>query len=234
MGKSLIRITAALTALLAGAFAFADEAFDIYAIDVALLMDKKIQKGINLQEIQRFKLNKHADWFNAESAKIAKETTKANAAAQQKKMDTLLGQFKTKVVGELSKWQKGRMREISLQVAGPLALMDDRIGAQIGLTKTQIKKLRDAYEANSKKGAEISQKAYDPIVKKYAAKKPKTDAEKKKLQAEMDKELKAAEKKIEPQLAKLSKDFSALIDSTLNDQQEKNYKALLGTPFKPE
>lgn len=234
MGKSLIRIAAIFTALIAGTAAYADEAFDIYAIDVALLMDKGIQKAINLQEIQRFKLNKHADWFNAESAKLAKATTSSNAAAQQKKMDTLLGDFKKKVVAELSKWQKGRMREISLQAAGPLALLDERISGKVGLSKPQLKKLRDVYEANTKKSAEISKKAFDPIVKKYAAKKPKTEAEKKKLQADMDKEMAAASKKIQPELDKLSKSFQALIGSTLNDQQEKNYKALLGTPYKPQ
>lgn len=218
-----------------GGFASAD--FDTDVANIALLQSKKIQTELKVTAAQRATLNKHADWFNAENQKLVKE---AEALAKQGKQPTqammqkgnkIQADMKTKVVSVLSKWQKQRLREITLQGAGYLALMDPTVAKRVGLSSTQSANIRKEFEANGKKAGEAQQKAIKPIVDKYQGKKPKNAAEEQKLSAEFQKEMQAAQAKVQPTLKKLQDSFNAYVKKTLTAQQMKTFTTLQGPKY---
>lgn len=233
---TLKALLAGLTLAAAVGAQAAPDAFDKYASNIAILQDKVIQKELKINEAQRAKLNKHASWFNGETKKLndaVEKTKKPPTQADQKKLATLMNQMKDKVVAELSQYQLKRLREISLQMTGDRALLDPTVGKKVGLTDAQIKKLQGSYETTAKKMVDLETKTYKVINDKYAAKNPKTDAEKKKLTQEWDKEMAAAQKKIAPTLKQYAGEFTKSLNSTLSAAQKNKWTALLGKIFKP-
>ena len=142
--------------------------------------------------------------------------------------------LKTRVLGELSASQVKRLREITLQRDGLVPLMDTRVSDKIGMTAAQLTKIREAYVANDNKAKQIQQKAFAPVCEKFGKMKPKSDAEKKLLEEQANKELDAEKKRIQPELEALSKQFAALVDETLTKGQKDAFNKLKGTPFKPK
>jgi hypothetical protein len=231
---SLIGI-AALTMAAGGAWADQDIEFDRYACNILILQDPEIQKELNIQPIQKFNMNKHADWFNAEQGKLETQVRTGQATQDMaKKQEGLLDQMKVKVMKELSKWQTGRLREISLQQAGPMALLDEKVAKKVSISDAQLEKIRKKYADNSKDAAKLEDAAFNPIVAKYKALKPKDQAEALKFQGEFEKEMSAAGKKIEPAVLKLSDSFQTFLDEAMTKDQQDKFKALLGKPFTPE
>lgn len=227
--------TAALVLVSTAAFA-APDAFDKYAADITILQASEVQKELKVSQAQRNKLNVHAKWFEAEQVKLRKtvDPKKGATEADQKKFSNLLNSFKDKVVAELSAVQLKRLREISLQNMGHVALLDDKVSAKVGLSKTQLEKLRNAYKAMAKKVSDAEVAAYKPINDKYKAKKPKDKAEEEKLRKAMAAEIQAAANKIKPTIQKLTAGYKATLDATLLADQKKKWSALQGVPFKPK
>jgi hypothetical protein len=217
-----------------GVAAAADE-FDAYFSDIGILQLKPVQQELKVTEGQRLAMNKHADWLNAQSQAINTQVKSGKTKPEDanKLMVGHLSSLKRKVLAELTAPQVKRLREITLQRDGLLPLLDQRMADRIGMTPAQSKKLRDAYEANNKKADDIQTKALKPIVDKYAAMRPKDDAERKRLEEQGNKEIEAATAKIKPQLEQLGKDFKALVDSTLSKGQKDDFEKLKGVPFKP-
>ncbi len=225
------------TVLVASAASFASADFDSDVANIALLQSKPIQTELKVSAAQRATLNKHADWFNAENKKLSAE---AEALAKQGKQPTqalinkgtkLGDTMKTKVLAVLSKYQKQRLREITLQGAGYLALMDPIVGKRVGVTADQTSKIRKQFEASGKKAGEIQQKAIKPIMDKYKDKKPKNAEEQQKLATQFQGEMGAAQKKVEPQLKKLQDEFNAFVKKTLTAAQMKTWNGLLGAKY---
>lgn len=211
--------------------------FDYDVANVGLLMVKEVQTDIGITKAQKDKMNVHADWFNSQVKKIQtsyqaalKKDSKAKPPVAQ--MNKLGADFKKKVLGVLTASQIKRLREITLQDAGNLALLDPIVAKKLGLTAAQQKGLKAKFASNSKKGAELQAKTFNPIREKYAKKKPKSEAEAKKLSEAMRKEFDAAAKKIKPQLEKLQKEWDAYVLQSLSKSQEASFKALKGKPIK--
>jgi hypothetical protein len=226
-------LATALAAL--GALSSAQDEFDSYFADIAILQLKPVQTELKVTEAQRAKMNQHADWLKTQGAAIESQVTsgKMTKEAANRLMAAHLGALKKRIIGELSASQLKRLREITLQRDGLLPLMDQRMADKIGLTKAQLTKLRDAYLANDKKAKDLQQQTFAPIFEKYEKMKPKSDAEKKTLTDQANKELDAAKKKIQPQLEALGKSFADLVEATLTKGQKDAFNALKGTPFKP-
>lgn len=225
-------------ALLFGAVATAlgaDE-FDAYFADIGILQLKPVQTELGVTEAQRASMNKHADWLNVQSKAIDSQVRSGKMKPEDanKLMQTHLVNMKNKIIGELTAAQLKRLREITLQRDGLLPLLDKKLCAKIGVTETQRKKLADAYLANDQKAKQLQTQAFKPIIDKYSKMTPKTDAEKKKLSEQADKELQAAKDKIQPQIDKLGKDYIALVDSTLTAGQKDAFNKLKGKPFIPK
>jgi len=234
---SPIRIGTAILALVATTATFAD-AFDERTANVALLQMKAVQTDLKISEAQRKKMNVHAEWFNKEAEKVRAAWVKT---AQGKtnppppptaKLQALEQSLKGKVFKELSQFQIKRLREITIQQAGVLALLDDNIAKKIGMSATQITSLKTRFQSNAEKAGKIQSAALSPINNKYKDKKPKDQKEAEALQSQYQKEVQAAAKKIEPQLAALRKDFETFVNSTLTAPQKSAWTALKGKPFK--
>jgi hypothetical protein len=217
-----------------GVAAAADE-FDAYFSDIGILQLKPVQQELKVTEGQRQAMNKHADWLNAQTKSIDTQVRsgKTKPDDANRLMIGHLSSLKKKILGELTDTQIKRLREITLQRDGLLPLLDQRMADRIGMTAAQSKKLRDAYNANNKKADDIQTKALKPIVDKYAAMRPKDEAERKRLAEQGNKEIDAAKEKIKPQLEQLGKDFAALVESTLSKGQKDDFDKLKGVPFKP-
>lgn len=229
-----------LTVLVAlGAFAaqaaFAQNEFDFYFADIAILQQKPIQAELKVSEAQRANMNKHADWLAAQGKSIegqvnAKKLTPDEA---NRLMVAHIATMKKKVIGELSAPQLKRLRELTLQRDGLLPLLDQKMADKIGMTKAQLTKLRDKFVENDKKVKDIQATAFGPIISKYNAMKPKSQAEEQTLIGQRNKEFEAAKKKIQPQLESLRKGFEDLVESTLTKGQMDEFNALKGKPFVP-
>jgi hypothetical protein len=210
--------------------------FDAYIADIQILQDKNVQAELGITEGQRTAMNKHADWFNGETHSIGSQVNSGKLKPEEAntKMGSLLVTMKHRIIGELTAAQLKRLREITLQRDGLLPLLDKKVGEKIGLTEGQRKKLVTAYAENDEKARNLQKTAMQPIADKYAAMKPKDKAEETKLTDQMNKEMAAAAAKIQPDLEKLAKTFSDLVDATLSKGQKDDFTALKGKPFVPK
>lgn len=212
--------------------------FDQDIADITLLQIKEVQTELKINPSQKATLNKHADWFNAENKKLMTEAQKYASEGKQPPQSLVtkgvkLGDdMKSKVLKVLSKWQTKRLRELTLQNAGYLAVMDPNVAKKIGLSDANLKKIRTRYEETSKKAASAQQSAIKPVMDKYQNKTASTDAEKKKLQADFNKDMEAAQKKLQPQLKKFQDEWIAFVKKTLTASQLKSFEGLQGTKFK--
>lgn len=225
-----------LTTLLATSLSMAQaDAFDKHVASVEVLQAKPVQSELKISEGQRAALNKHAAWYNKATEGIVKSLGNSPSTAEKEKsaerIQSLHGQLKDKVFGELSKWQMKRLGQISLQQLGVLAVMDAKVASKIGLSSSQLKTIRDGWNRTGTKVAEIERKARQPIWDKYKAKKPKDDKEAQSLRTAFEQEMRAAGDKIAPQLKAQKEGFESLVDKTLSASQKKTWDELKGKPF---
>jgi len=214
------------------------DAFDERTSNVALLQSKAVQTDLKISEAQRKKMNVHAEWFNKEAQKIRDAWVKTAQGknppppAPTAKLQALEQSLKAKVFKELSQTQIKRLREITVQQAGVLALLDDSVAKKIGLTAAQITSLKAKFKSNAEAAQKLQATAINPINAKYKDKKPKDQKEAEAMQAQYSKEVQAAAKKIEPQLAALRKGFETFVNTTLSAAQKSSWSALKGKAFK--
>lgn len=235
----LLLVAAAPAALLAQA-----QTFDFYACNIAVLQDKGIQGEIGVTEAQRKSLNTHASWYNGETEKLQKQGAAAKTDAERqaiaKKFQALIGPMKDRCLKVLTPGQIKRLRELSLQLEAPAVLLDERVAKQVGVSADQLKKMRTTYEANVGKAKKLQESTFRPIMQKYDGlakkaeklEKSKKEAELKRLQAALDKEMKAAGSKIQPQVVKLGTETRNGILKALSPAQRSAYDKLLGKAYK--
>lgn len=226
------------TVLVAGMAMAAPDPFDVKVANIGLLQLKEVQKELKVNESQRKQLNKHADWFNSENQKLGQQAQKYIKDRKpvpksiEAKGEKIAKDFQKKVVSVMSIWQMKRLREITLQDVGFLALLNDDIAKKLSLSATQKKNLKTKFEATTKSAAKIEADTAKPIIDKYKDKKPKNEAEAKSLTASFNKEMEAAMKKATPKINKLQTDWLAYVKKTLSKAQQNKFKALQGPPFK--
>jgi NAD/NADP transhydrogenase alpha subunit len=237
MNRARILAFAGLASLAAIALAQSG-GFDAYASNIMILMDRKVQDEIGVNESQREKLNVHADWFNKGREKLAKDFTESQKKDKEAKppveaASKMEEEFKTKVVKDLSQGQLKRLREITLQATGPVVLLDERVSKEIGMTQAQLNKLRKAHEAGQALGAMIERRALGPIVQKYQKQEPKTEEARKKAAEAMNKEIGRARLSASVLLNLVGGSYAAIMQTTLTEGQKKDFRELLGKPFQP-
>ncbi|MBX3096523.1 MAG: hypothetical protein KF812_06650 [Fimbriimonadaceae bacterium] len=209
----------------------AQDPFDVHASQMELLQLKPVQRDIGITEIQRSKMNKHADWFNAETKKLQdKYGSREDQGGEEafNALSALHGQLKTRILSELTSNQIRRLREISLQDAGPVALLDEQVATRVGLSAANLQKLRDEFEKSGKAAAELEEKTLAPIYDKYREKAMAGDTA---AQTALEREINAARQRIAPEMNRLQGAFLQLLDTTLTDQNKEAYTMLQGTPF---
>lgn len=232
-----MKIAAAVLIVLAFRGAFAQDAFDKHASNMALLQTKPIQRELGVTEAQRAKMNAAAAVYNKQMSAVAADMQKAASSGKKppadvkKRADSALAALNNSVISQLTPTQLKRLREISLQAAGAASLADDQVGKRVGLSPDQIKKIRSIYEAAIKKAAALEEKAVDAAIGDLKKKTPKSDAEAKKLYEEAQKRAQAARQKAAPQSNKIR--IQAEVDAMklLTPQQKAAWIMLIGKKY---
>src|SRR5688572_8244925 len=178
--KSAITLLAIVWAVFAGAQGLDKlDPFWFHCSDVQILQAKEIQKEIRLTEAQRNKMNVFAQRHQAKLTALGAEYEKKKKPQDPQKDPRLVGYFlelKKNVMAQLSTAQLKRLGEISLQRLGMASLMDDKVGARVGLSKTQINSLRNVFQDGGKKYASVERSAAEPVLNKYKDKNAKDKA----------------------------------------------------------
>jgi len=213
----------------------ADLSFYKQIASIDILQAKSVQTELKVTESQRAAFNKHADGYNEQTKTLTSSFQKGTLpkADFAKKLGDAQTSLHDRIIAELASPQISRLGQITLQRAGIIALMNPLVSSKLGITQAQSKTLTEGLRKTGEEVAEIERKTKEPIVKKYQAMTPKTDDEKTKLQAELDKEILAANKKNQPELLKARKGFEDLVDKTLTTGQKKSWSDLKGPLFKP-
>ncbi|MCH7903390.1 MAG: hypothetical protein IH944_02355 [Armatimonadetes bacterium] len=219
-----------------GGSALAADAFDKHACNVTLLQAKSVQKELGITETQRAKMNVHADRNNAQGMEIDRlvSSNKITIADATIRVGRLRSELKKRVVGELNSAQIIRLREISLQQAGALALLDPVVGTKIGMSKAQTDLIRAKYVEHNAQAQKIKGDAFGPIDEKYKRMKPANEEEARKLQEQFVTERTAKQKEILPKLIALATEFDKAVEAVMTKGQIESYKKLKGKVFKPK
>ena len=213
--------------------------FDYHCADVILLQAKEVQKELSINEAQRKKMNDAADTHRTRlttyQAQQKAAKTKDTREQSQTKLKNYFDELKRGVFTSLSAAQLKRLREITLQRAGLLALLDDVVAKKIGLTGAPHDKFRKAFSDGAKEAGNIERATLKPIFDKYEGRMraAKTADERQKIEAQMRPELEAAGKKIAPQIQKLQNETRQKLVGMLSASQKTTWQALLGKPFTP-
>lgn len=215
------------------------QSFEEQVSDMGLLQSKEVQAELGFTEELRNKLNVHADDFNKKANKLQEEYRKKAEGknppppAPVAEMAKLEAELKKKVMKELSKAQIKRLSELTLQSAGFAAMLDQNVANKIGLTSAQLEKLRTAFKENAQEAQRLQEGVMKPIYDKYGKEKPADEAAAKELQAKVQKEVQAANEKIQPQVKALQEKFIKTLKLTVKAIQFNKFEALQGKPFKP-
>ncbi len=214
----------------------ADE-FDNHVSDVALLQVKAVQKEVGISDAQRARLNVHA---GAHKSKLVAYETKLKAEMQRSKKQiqldqkVLMGYFSTlrsAIIKELKPAQTKRLRELTLQRSGLVGILDQKVAAKVGVSNSQLEKMRSAYVAGAKQVAEIEQKALNKILVQYKDKKPKDQTEANKLQKEAGQKIESERRSIQPTVVRIQNGTRDKMLAVMTESQKNAYKVLQGKTF---
>lgn len=214
--------------------AFADD-FDRKIASIDVLRDKAVQKDMGVTTGQLTTLNKFATEFETTMRKKIEEYQKAKKQPDEpfrKFSDTQVNKLRGQVLGVLSEGQVKRLREITIQAAGPRAILDANVAAKIGLTTAEHKAFLSAIQEGDRALARIKQDVAMAVQAKHKNDaKPKngkeSDALQKKLFAEINEGMKKREGETKAILQKADKKTAAIIKKTHMDK----LKTLMGKAF---
>lgn len=228
----------AFTALVAASLASAQNAFDAYVANIVILQAKNVQKEIGITDAQRGKMNKLADADRTQRTALMNQFQKEAEAAKKAgkeyqpdmtKVAALNASLKRGIIAELTAAQLKRLRELSLQDAGIIALMDDTVAKEAGVPSATVAKLRTAFEAGAKQAQAVQEAEAKKIFAQYKDKKPKNDAEANKWR---DEALQKLSKIAGPKVAAIQQATKAKMTGYLTAAQKAKFIALQGKPFK--
>lgn len=224
-----------LLALVQAPFAQQDQ-FDFHVGSLILLQDKAVQAEVGITKAQRDRMNKFAESHREDLKKYGQQlqATKTSGGPDQKKLETMFLGLKKKVFAEMSAKQLKRLREISLQSLGFAALNDEIVATRVGINKDQLGRIRKTFESGFSEAANIEKLAVQGALQPYENRKPKDEAEAKKLYDEAEKKAAAARQKVAPRVDAIRTFTKNKIMSILTPQQKTNWANLQGSPFRPK
>ncbi len=228
----------ALAFLAAASFA-APDPFDQKVANFQLLTQKPIQTELKVTEAQRKKMNVFAQTFEKEGKALVDSYQRAKKQADaefQKKSFANLTKLRNGVLGVLSDGQLKRLREITIQAAGKIAILDVNVAEKIGISKGQRETVAKLYGEAQQKLQGIQQEAIRALEPKYKDKEKtaKTDKDRQALQAAFQKDLQAELKKREPKAVAIQKEYDGKMSKQISKAQWAKLEALKGKPFKPK
>jgi hypothetical protein len=149
---------ASLVFIATSALALAVDNFDYEVANVQLLSDKAVQKEVGITEAQRTKLQQYADALN-------KADNEKNAELQEFGLSTSVN-FRKNCLETLTAAQLKRLREITIQVAGPRALMNRTVASKCGLTDPSYGQFMKVINEGDKKVAKIKSEVSEIVWQK--------------------------------------------------------------------
>lgn len=224
------------TALLVAGFASAQQnEFDFRASDLSLLQAKQVQSDLGVTAAQRTKLNAAADAHKSRLEAYQKQLgALGTAKPDPARLRGMLQQVKTEALAILTPPQLKRLRELTLQRLGLIALTDKEVATRVGLSDAQRDKIKAAFQAGRSKFQSIQASARTsaaPIVAKYKDRKPKNAAEAATLKKEIDAKVAPIRAKIVPQLQAVGKQTDQNMLAVLTPLQKSKWAALKGRLF---
>ena len=229
------RIICTLIPCLLASIAIAQTSFDREICDITLLQTAEVKKELGVTQAQRDKMNVASRSYNSVAQKVEEKLRKGQkpTEAEKTKMRSEFQKMKSGVLDALSATQVKRLREITLQTAGLIALTDPVIASKVGLSKGQMTKIEGTLKDTYEKVGKLTQGAQAKVEKEFKDKNPKTEAEKKKLADQYRKRIDEELGKVRPQVEKLQRDGRDKIMGTLSEGQRSVWNSLLGKPFNP-
>lgn len=215
------------------------DAFDVRFASISVLQDRRVQAEMGVTAAQRDRMNAAANKYNA-LLRSLEERLKGVKSQSDPALKRLIQEQRTasetlrkSVLAELSGAQTKRLREITLQQGGLPLLGDEALGTRVGLSPAKRKMIRDTYNAGKKTANTLIATQIKLIAAKYSKMKPKTDAEKQKIQKAAMAEVDASKKALAPKVRALRQQTDAKIKRMLTPAEMAAYQKLLGKPFKP-
>ncbi len=207
------------------------DAFDAHCADLGVLMIKAVQKELGVTTAQRARMNVYADEHEKELRDMAKKYQDVKVDTSKIRYDLYIT-LKVHVLEQLSAGQLKRLRELSLQRIGLVALCDPIVSKRVGLSEAQTKKLRETYDAGYKLYQSTAQSALDKVLAPYKGTTPKSQAEADALKAKVQPKVEAARAVIKPKLEAIMKAYDTKMRSIMTAGQIATYESLRGKPFK--
>lgn len=221
------------------AFAGAADPFDYHCANITLLQDKQVQAELHISTAQRAQLNKYADAHRGRIDAYRKKV--GNGAPDMKVIAGYMADLKAQVVGALSKTQVKRLRELNLQAAGLMALLDPVVAKKVGMSDSQYAKFKKTYLDGKSSAAGVLKKALAPLDAKYnklaapyKGKEREHQKELGELQQKFVAEAKQIEERVKPQLDAITRSTEKKLMAQITASQKSNWKALEGKPFTPK
>ncbi|HWA83175.1 MAG TPA: hypothetical protein VG820_07080 [Fimbriimonadaceae bacterium] len=233
-----MKVISVLIALVGAALAGAVDSFDYHCANIALLQDKSVQKEIGITEAERSQMNKFADAHRARLAAYQKGLN--GAAPNAKVLDGYMNDLKSQVVGVMNPAQVKRLRELNLQAAGLIGLLDQVVATKIGFSDAQFKKYRDTYLTGRKEAETLFRNTIVPLDKKYQnlaapykGHEKEHEAELKTLSEQYVAEAKQAQSRIKPRVDAITKATEEKMRALITAKQKATWLALQGKKFTP-
>jgi len=223
------------------ALAGAADSFDAHCGNIAILQRRDVQNEVGITSAQRDQMNKYAD---ANRAKLVAYQKKLNGKTPDR--DVVNGymlELKSDVDRVLTPAQLKRLRELSLQWAGLLGLMDKVVATKVGMSDAQYTKYRqtfmDGQSVVSKINSQIKEalkplgEKYDKLFAPYKGHEKEHQAEIKKLLQDFEKEAQPIRQRYAPQVQAITKETQQKMMAILTAQQIAAWKNLEGNKYVP-
>lgn len=238
--KAIILFAAMLVATVATAV----DSFDYHCANIALLqaggngMGKILQKEVGLTSAQIAQMNKFAQ-ANIKDLEAYKKSL-GGKNANLKVLSGYMDRLKSKVVGVMTPAQVRRLRELNLQAAGLIGLLDKVVATKIGMSDSQYTKFRQIYTDGRKSADTIMRAAQQPISEKYQklagaykGHEKEHEADLKKLFEDYRKEAGAAQQRIAPQMKSITDGTQQGMLAVLTPKEKSAWDGLKGRLFVP-
>ena len=219
--------------LLFAGFARADN-FDSEVASVILLQNKAVQREIGLTEEERARMNVYADEHRARLKAYYQELEKDHkTSADQGRLLEMFAVMKKGVIAQLTAAQLKRLREISLQSLDFEALADTTVANRVGLSPSEVKRVRAIVKDGLEKANGIRNKAISQAIGDLRNKKPKSQKEADAIQSEAEQRAKAAVSRVSDQILEVGLKTKTQTLAVLSNGERAKWQELLGRPFKP-
>lgn len=215
------KIVLLLSSVIVAAAAFAADSFDERFADIRLLQRPDVKKELGITDAQRAKMNKHASAYNEASQRLLKAA--GNKQPDMKQLRQEEDRLRTSVIKELTGPQVKRLRELSLQSVGVLAMLDEVLAAKCGVSNAQLGKMRAVMQQAGKSAGDYRQSFLQKHVPEVAKLKG----------AERDKKEKQYDQEMGRTLSKYFDDARRKIEAMITADQRAKFTALEGKHFTP-